>query len=208
MATKKTPTKKTDDMIGKQFRSVIADCNALWVVKSARGRGAYICEVVNEPFEIDGKTFDGDYAGQRRTFGREEIEAALQWQAYTEASWKKHTDFYDDLALGQIVHYHDGFGQYVRCEVVTADNPRKDIDHPSVSDGEKCLKELALVGNWAFYDAQSDSYHVRGIRQGRLFKPNASNIWENPEFNTRGGALADPTALEPLTIKGQQEMFA
>jgi hypothetical protein len=210
MSTTKKSIKKVDSMIGKQFRSGYADSNALWEVKSSRGRGAYICEIVNEPFEANGKIYDGDFAGERKTFGREEIEAAIQWQEFQARQWKWHEDFYDSLALGQIVHYHDGFGQYIRCEVVTAGHPRENVDHYAVKDGEKCLKELALVGTWRADDLASRSYHVRGILESRLFKPNASCIWEYPQFNRRRGAtmLADPTQLEPLTIKGQQEMFA
>jgi hypothetical protein len=210
MATpKKTRTpRKADDMIGKRFYSTLAECNVLFEVKSSRGQGAYICEAVNESYEANGLTYDSDFAGERRTFGREDIEAAIRWKEFNDAAWKAHEDFYDSLPLGQIVHYHDGFNQYVRCEVVTADNPRKDIDHPSVADGEKCLKEIALVGNWAFYDRGADAYHMRGVRQGRLFKPNSSCVWESPEFSRRGGILTDPTGLEPIPVQGQEEMFA
>lgn len=202
---KQAKTQKKSSLIGKQFRSGIGDCNALWEVKSSRGRGAYICMVVNEPWEYEGKTFDSDYAGQTRTFGLEEIEGSLRMDAFFAEGRRQHQDFYDSLALGQIVHYHDGFGQYIRCEVVTADMPRKHID-ANVSAGEKCLKEMALVGNWRESDLRSDGYHMRGIRQARLFKPNASNIWESPKFERHG--RTDPTGLSPLQISGQQEMFA
>lgn len=204
--TKPRTPKKVHPLIGRQFRSPIADCNPLWEVKSSRGRGAFICEVVNEPFEIDGKTFDGEYAGRRQTFGVEEIERSLRVAEFWAKSRREHEDFYDSLAFGEIVHYDDGFGNFVRCEVVTAANLRKGFDHPCVEDGEKCLKELALVGNWRDYDLRSDSYHMRGVREARLFKPNASCIWENPDAACRK-KHSDPSKLEPLAVVGQQELF-
>lgn len=208
MPTRKTKTKKAPaaSLIGKQFRAAIADSNALWEVKSSRGRGAYICEVVNEPFEVDGHTLDSDFAGQRKTFGVEEIRHALAMQDFFAESFRKHDDFYASLVPGQIVHYDNGFGEFVRCEVVTASSLRREIDHYELKEGETCLKEIALVGNWKGYALRADSHHMRGVRDGALFKPNASCIWENPEASCHR-KHPDPSALEPLAVTGQQEMF-
>lgn len=55
--------KKTKITKGMQFRSVIADCNALWETIRPSGKQAWICQVIDEPFEYDGKMFASDYAG-------------------------------------------------------------------------------------------------------------------------------------------------
>jgi hypothetical protein len=183
-----------------------ANSNALWEVKRSRGRGVFECEIVNEPIEINGRMIEGDYAGVRKLFDAREIEAASRWQELEAAD---HEAFYEGLRVGEIVHYHDGFGQYVRCEVVIAETVRP-VDHPSIKAGEKCLREIALVGAWREYDLWADSYHARGVREQRLFHPNASCIWENPKFARREGprTLSDPTAMPALDIRGQKELFA
>jgi len=201
---------RANRMIGKRFRHAYADSNALWEVKRSRGRRAYECEIVDEPVEIDGRTIKGDYAGVRKLFDTREIEAASRWQELMERKWSEHERFYEGLRVGEIVHYHDGFGQYIRCEVVVAEAVREGIDHPEIKMGEKCLREIALVGAWRAYDLVPDSYHVRGIREHRLFHPNASCIWENPKFARREGprTLPDPTTMLALEIRGQKELFA
>ena len=62
------PTTKTKRVKkGMQFRSTLADGNPLWVVKRSLG-GAWLCEVVDEPIEIDGKVWTGDFAGAEKSF--------------------------------------------------------------------------------------------------------------------------------------------
>jgi hypothetical protein len=116
----------------------------------------------------------------------------------------EHTnDFYDELEVGQVVHYHNGFKEFVRCEVVEAPDDDACVH---AEKGERCLRPVALVGGWGTHDLRSDGYHMKGVREGRLFKPNASCIYENPEA-TQVRRHEDPAQLEPLGIRGQQEMF-
>jgi hypothetical protein len=187
---------KNTRLKGKRFRSVIADCNALWEVKRSRGRGVFECEVVNEPIEIDGKTYDGDFAGRRGVFTREDIEAKLRWQAFSDERWAEHEGFYEGLGDHQVVHYHHGGGEFIRCHAVVA-GPRHELDHPCVKEGEKALKIVALVGKWRDYDLRPDGYHVQRI--GRLFKPNASCIYENPKAPAQT-RREDPRHMKPVAI--------
>lgn len=133
------------------------------------------------------------------------VRAMVDRERAMQAFFKKGDDFYDGLETGSIVHYHNGFGEFVRCEVVEAPD---DVDEGilQIDKGEKCLKEVALVGKWKDYDLRSDGYHMRGVREGRLFKPNASNIYENPAA-TGARDHGDPSRLAPLGISGQQELF-
>lgn len=185
-ARKKSPRKNS--LLGKRFRYSYADTNPLWEVVRSRGRGAYDCVVVDEPVVIDGVTYEGDYVGTRRVFGAAEIRKALQIEAF----WHKHRDadeaFYEGLQIGRTVHYHNGFGRYIRCEVV---KPGDDV----------CLKKLALVGPWSSYDLHPTGHHVTGITRGELFRPLATNIWENPAFQKGfGPAHEDPTKQAPIEL--------
>lgn len=112
-------------------------------------------------------------------------------------------DFYKGLGLGQIVHYHNGGGEFVRCEVALAPDDDACVH---VGEGEKCLRELALVGKWHARDLRADGYHMKGVREGHLFHPNASCIYENPEA-TGARRHPDPRHLAPLALQGQQELF-
>jgi len=182
---------------GKRFRSVIADCNALWEVKGSRGRGVFECEVVNEPWEHEGQTYDGDFAGRVGVFTREHIEAALAMEEFWQRSHDEHEEFYASLGDHQVVHYHDGFGQYIRCHAVTA---TEDVPGMAgIKKGDRCLREVALVGAWRAHNLNPGDHHVRGVLEGRLFKPNASNIWENPKASVRD-RHPDPRYLKPIDL--------
>lgn len=182
---------------GKRFRSAIADCNPLWEVKRSRGRGVFECEVVNEPTEFRGQMYDSDFAGRVDVFTREQIEAQLEWQAFSEARQSEHEDFYERLGDHQVVHYHHSGGAYIRCHAVVA-GPRHELDHPCVEEGEKALEIVAFVGEWRDHDLRPDGYHVR--RVGRLFKPNASCIYENPRASATT-KRKDPRHMKPVQVQ-------
>lgn len=59
------------------FRSVYADSNALWRVVEKKGKDCYLCRIENEPIEINGITYSGDYAGVEKVFMRDEIKRHL-----------------------------------------------------------------------------------------------------------------------------------
>lgn len=188
--------------LGTQFRSVMADCNALWEVKRKRGRDTYECEVVNEPIEYEGRKFDSDFAGHRRVFGGEEIRQKLALAAMFDRSKDANKAFYASLEVGSTVHYHNAFGQYVRCEVVVAPSDDACVHAKA---GDKCLKGVALVGNWKDWDLKPDSYHVRSIREEKLFQPHCSCVFEHAGKSHPNHP--DPTGLEPIEIKGQIDLF-
>jgi hypothetical protein len=108
--------------------------------------------------------------------------------------WKKHMDendrFYDNLKVGQIVHYHNGFKQYVRCRAIE-------------TDGTKKLLATALVGNWSDYDLPgrySDGTEciptwAKWVKEGHIFDPNVSCIYEG---NPSG---PDPATMPELSLE-------
>lgn len=122
--------------INDTFRSTYADSNALWKVIKKKSSDVYLCEIANETFEYNGKVFNGDYAGTQKVFLAEEINRAVNFQKVSEEIKQDCDNYYDSLTEGQIVHYHNGFGEYVRCKV----------------NQDKGLVPFALVGNWRSHD--------------------------------------------------------
>jgi hypothetical protein len=184
------PTKNIRISAGKTtFRSTYADSNALWRVIAPRGKGTYLCEIVNEPIEYDGRILDGDYAGVQKAFLREEILQSLNWQNLFENIHDESDKFYNNLSVDDVIHYNNGFNQYVRCKVVLEDN-------------EKKLLPVALVGGWREYDLPHRringeieyGYNARQINEQVSMRPNATNIWE---FNRKG---ANPADLLPIDL--------
>lgn len=179
------------------FRSTYADSNALWRVVKKKSKDCYLCEIVNEPVEFEGKVLDGDYAGVQKVFMDHEIQNALGMQDFWNKIHNDHDAFYDSLRIGQIVHYHNGFGTFVRCEVSV----------------DKQLKPLALVGNWRSHDLPrrlatgeiEGGYWYKRIVDKELSKPNATNIWEfyrnaDPK-RIPAGMNCDPTSMKPIDLQ-------
>ena len=182
---------------GMKFRSAYADSNALWEVIESRGRGTWLCEIVNEPIEIDGKIYDSDYAGVQKAFLREDILRSVAMANLFETKRQETDDFYANLTVGDIYHYDNGFQNYVRCEVVQEDTEYK-------------LKPIALVGNWRSHDLprryrNGDIYYGyypskilgKPMSDGKVettFTPNESCIWE---CSRKGD---DPREMNPLDL--------
>lgn len=175
------------------FRSIYADSNALWKVIRKEGRN-YRCQIENEQIEIDGKMYDGDYAGQQKIFSPEEILGSIGMSKLFDGLAKNHDNFYANLTPGQTIHYQNGFDQWVRCEVVITGD-----------DGEKKLKPIALVGEWREHDLPKrmrdgsiyNGYHANQIIKGETMTPNASNLFE-AGCKPRNGI--DPTTLVPISL--------
>lgn len=181
---------------GVRFRAVIADCNALWEVRSKVGRDDWKCVVVSE-----------DYEGTERIFAAKEIESALKSIEYFTKARKAMENFYSSLKLGDIVHYDNGFGEFVRCIVVNG------ITTHSDGNVVKCLKPIALIGNWKEWDlphrlpdgSVEDGYWAKRIKEGRragdagLFQANDSLIFESPTYNKRPRAL-NPTFIPAIDL--------
>jgi hypothetical protein len=148
--------------IGTTFPSMYADSIPLWKVVRDRGGNAYDCVVVSE-----------DWTGTKKVFGGEEILAAKRSQEFYQEMADDHDTFWNNQTVGATVHYHNGFGSFVRGVIV-------------VEDGEKKMRPTALVGKWAAYDLPridaagnfQESYHARQIREGTLMQPNYSNMVE------------------------------
>lgn len=179
--------------LGQRFRSVIADANALWQVMEKHGTRAWICEVVNEPITVNGKTYPGDYAGTRKAFLTNEILSSVNWENSIQNSMDENDRYYRNLKVGETLHYHDGFDRFVRCVVV-------------VHEGKQKLKRVALVGDWKLpdlpkrrYNGDIDfGYHAERVLKGELFDPHYSNIYESPGFTRKD--VHDPRSMKPVKL--------
>jgi hypothetical protein len=182
--------------VGMRFRSCYADSNPLWEVKRSRGQRAWECEIVNEPFNINGKLIDSDWAGTRKLFDSSEILRSVDYEKSLKQSLDESDEFYKNN-VGQIVHYHNGFGAYVRCEVV--DEECKGL-RPS-------LKPIALVGKWQSYDLPrrrpdgivDHGYYANMMLEKTLFHPHVSNIYEFPQYS-RQNTEPNPKNLPPIDL--------
>lgn len=179
---------------GLRFRWSVADANPLWEVKKLRGKGVWECEVVNEPYTIGNKTYDGEFAGKKQPFDEKDIGRAVAMERMFDGIADKAEKFYNDLKVGQVVHYSNGFGAFVRCEVV-------------MKDGQKVLLPKALVGDWKTYDLYTRrrngrvdlGYNPKQIEAGETMRPHASNIYEHQALGSRHNV--DPRTLEPVSYK-------
>lgn len=198
--TTKTAPKRVK--VGMEFRAIIADCNALWKVLRSQGKGAWLCEVVNEPWTHDGKTYDGEHAGTQKAFLSQEILASVGMAAMFQRHDDASKSFKDSLQVGDVVHYRNSGNSFVRCEVAINDK------------GEKYAKPVALVGDWFKHDLprrMADGtvylpYHPKSIlepdaeggKADKAWFPNASCTVESPEYSDRN--RIDPRNLEPIDL--------
>lgn len=156
--------------IGDTFRHHYADGNPLWTVTAKAGRGMWRCAI----------TDDMDWTGVERGFTTDDIERAKAWEQTFATMRDEHEIYFSTLPIGSIVHYDNGFAQYVRC--VRVEGPKG-----------KRLRPIALVGNWSDFDLPklradgtvSLGYHAKMIRDGEAFEPNYSNIWETKDAKGR-----------------------
>lgn len=153
-------------MIGKTFRHGYADANPQWEVKSARGKGVYVCRIINCP----------DYAGHEQLFSTEQINAFIGFEKVMQQHFARSDDFYANLKPGQIVHYCNGGNQWLRCKAER-------------QNGQMVIIPIALVGEWREYDLPhrnrtgelTEGYHAKAIRDGKPFNTPASNLYECSE---------------------------
>ena len=170
------------------FHSHYADANPKWVVREKRGRGTWIAEVIDCP----------DYSGVKRAFTTQEIEGSNRVAKFWNKLANEGEQFYANLVVGSIVHYNNGHNSFVRCKVMP----------------DKQLLPIALVGSWASHELPHrmndgsiyNGYQVDKIKEGKVFQPNASNIYEYTILQKKDSqpigfnATIDPRNMTPLSF--------
>jgi hypothetical protein len=163
--------------VGTTFRYAYADSFPMWRVVKPRGDDTWDCVIVGQ-----------EYAGTKKVFGGEEIRPAIELDRLAQRNRDEHACWWAERRSGEIVHYHYGFGQYVRGVIV---------EH----DGQHQMRATGLVGDWKDYDLRTDSHYLRKIRDGAPFQPNVGNMFENPEFSRRG---RDPDPRTASVVAGMK----
>jgi hypothetical protein len=174
---------------GTRFHSVIADGNPEWEIIRSRGRGVWEAKCLGE-----------DYAGTIRVFTTEQVKHSVGMKLAFERSVDENAKFYASLQLGQIVHYDNGFQNWIRCRVVMGSTVHNKSSH-------KCLQPIALCGNWQKFDlprrrenGEADLGHsARMVINGECFEPNYGCIYESGHW--RGFKDSpDPATLAPIDL--------
>ena len=92
--------------VGLKFRSTVMDASIEFTVTRKVAPGVW-----------EATSKDPDY-GCTKVFKENEIAHAAGWAQMFDNLAQEHEDYYARLKPGSIVHYNNGFGQYVRCRVV------------------------------------------------------------------------------------------
>ena len=176
-----------------QFRSTLADGQPLWEAIESIRSGQWLCRVIDEPIEVDGRTIPSDFAGHEQVFTSESILSRVAFERRWQALATAQESWWERQTIGGTVHYHDSFGKFVRGVIV--------VD----ADGKKAMRPIALVGPWGNVvrvdasGAVQRGYHALRILEGTTFAPSASNMWEYSEHLR--ARHEDPSSMEPVSLK-------
>jgi len=171
---------------GLKFHAPLADGNPEWEVTGKAGSGVWRA-----------KCLDEDHRGEVRAFTDAQIRQAVGMARAFERTHNDNDAWYASQPLGRIVHYDDGFENWVRCEVVMGTTSHNASPH-------KCLKRIALCGKWGLLDLPRRlpdgtvyrAYHADKVHSGECFEPNFTNIYESG----RRPAAKDPAMLLALDL--------
>lgn len=169
--------------VGTKFYAAHADGNPQWTVTEDRGNGMWVATIEE---------------GAERGFMTYEIEHALSMARIFDTLSKSKVKWWDAQVIGTILHYHNGFGQYVRGVVTTN------------KDGRKEFLPQALVGEWKTHDLpkrQSDGsisrpHQAKSIFEGNAWRPSETCVFEHQNFSRPMGPArsVNPTTLAPIDL--------
>lgn len=114
---------------------------------------------------------------------------------YFEGLDNQKKSFWDSRVVGEIIHYHNSFGQFIRGEVVIVNNVPE-------------LKPTALVGKWRESDLPRRArdgtvmhgYHVKQIINGESWQPSDSCVYESPTYSDSYKSYGDPRAMPAINL--------
>lgn len=185
---------ESDNLESAVIKFQVADGYAVYVVSK------------NNPLTLQHVPYGDGYQANEATIrgvNKNTVRTQLKRDRMFEAIEDTNKIFYNSLKLGQIVHYNSSFGSYYRCEVVWG-KPKGGF---TTNTDQKCLKPVALVGDWREYDLPTRmpdgsvrlGHAAESVRDGMLFTPHESCIWESPRC-ARRSTDKDPTNMEPICL--------
>ncbi len=179
----------TGTVPGRVVRFQVADGYALYfIVKVLKSK----VQVAHIPL-YDGYQFAGVIQSRDGYLylPRQVAEKSLRWDDMMNKVQDESESFFNNLRTGTIVHYHNGFNSYVRCQVTN----------------DKQLISMALVGDWRPNDLphrQTDGsiyypYHPKAIQESKKWRCHASNVYEFPQFQKKS-FTTDPRPLNAIDL--------
>jgi len=185
-----TTTTKTGLYIGRRLQFSVADGYAIYEIIKVNKKTIRL-RWVDDPEENPDNYMD-QVLGRVGTLDKARALSMTEWDDNMNDMRDEHGDFYANLKENQIVHYHNGFCQFIRCRVV-------------IKDDETELMPIAMVGDWEEYDLprwqNGEVYygiHAEKIVMGETMTPNYSHIYEAPGFRDRHNV--DPNKLQPIDL--------
>ena len=134
-------------LVGKTFYETVADARVCYQVVVEAANGIYRCVSKDE-----------DYGGTVLK-SKAQLQLILKHEKMLKAIDKESEEYVESLNVGDVVHYHDGFNIFFRCEVVDSDK---------LWFGRKiALKQLALVGTVRDFD-------LPRVMNGEVYIPHMS----------------------------------
>lgn len=137
-----------------------------------------------------------DWKGASRVFTKDEIREAIHRERAYDRLHLSQEGYWDRQHVGDILHYHNSFGKFVRLEVV--------LDR----EGKKSGKPIALVGKWDRNDLPRRNpdgeiyypYNPGQIVTGELHRYPVDSMWEGGLSDHYRNLHDDPTDLVAIDL--------
>lgn len=176
-------------VVGKtSFRDSYADGRPKFVVRKDMGNGTYQC--ISQD--------DVDYNGVTRYYDAKQIRALVNSDKMWDRIANQRDDFWATRVLGEVLHYNNAFGKFVRGVVV-------------LHDGQFKLKPTALVGNWGTHDLPKRRpngevhypYHADKIvnqSEDAAWQPSDGCVFESPTYSRSYSRDGDPRTMKEIDL--------
>jgi hypothetical protein len=137
-----------------------------------------------------------DWKGETRVFTKDEIRASIHRDRVFDRMNLSQDAFWNRQHVGDILHYHNSFGKFVRLEVV--------LD----ADGKKSGKPIALVGKWSNTDLPRRNpvgeiyypHSAKSVVSGELHRYPIDSIWEGCLSDHYRNLHGDPTDMVAIDL--------
>lgn len=201
-----SPDQATTITPGTLFIGEVDDLKMVFEVLMPHGNLSMRCEAV-DTLRTERGPRESDRLGTVRTFSNEYVAAHVArrptWLAMLEADkWLQARE------VGDIVHYANGVGSFVRCEIVIGTPENVGGIEPNENIGQKILQPVALVGSWGerqlpHFGADGSlqtGYHAsKVINQNGAWIPSMSCVYEAPSCAPQL-KQTDPRQMEALDL--------
>lgn len=175
---------------GRIYREGVADGHAIYMFADNGAKSALIHLPYGDAWQ------SRSVSGMSRTAILKLMKANDNLDGFFVRAEQAKQGFWASRKVGEILHYHNSFGQFIRGEVV--DN-----------GGKMELKPTALCGNWNKYDLPyrskdgtiNYSYHVKKIQEGESWQPSDSCVYEAPAYSESYKSAGDPRVMPAINLE-------